>query len=155
MKLKHSYNYITGSFIQALIPILFYPILTKITDKESFGKLVTAIAFSTILSYLFSLGLPAIISRQLIFDKRNASKLKKYIDSVSKFILLFLLIFNLIIYFFNICYTIKLFILIISGSIFLAFAQIKLSIYRAEFKSLNFIFLAVSSNGLPLIITTF
>ena len=51
MKLKHSYNYIIGSLIQAVIPILFYPILTKITDKESFGKLVTAIAFSTILSY--------------------------------------------------------------------------------------------------------
>jgi O-antigen/teichoic acid export membrane protein len=154
MKLKHSYNYITGSFIQALIPILFYPILTKITDKESFGKLVTAIAFSTILSYLFSLGLPAIISRQLIFDKKNSLKLKKYIDFVSKFLLLFLFFFNLIIYYFNIIDTIKLIILIISGSIFLAFAQIKLSIYRAEFKSLNFIFLAVGSNGLPLIITT-
>ncbi len=154
MKLKHSYNYITGSFIQALIPILFYPILTKITDKESFGKLVTAIAFSTILSYLFSLGLPAIISRQLIFDKKNSLKLKKYIDFVSKFLLLFLFFFNLILYYFNVIDAIKLIILIISGAIFLAFAQIKLSIYRAEFKSLNFIFLAVSSNGLPLIITT-
>ena len=155
MKLKHSYNYITGSFIQALIPILFYPILTKITDKESFGKLVTAIAFSTILSYLFSLGLPAIISRQLIFDKKNSLKLKKYIDFVSKFLLLFLFFFNIIVYYFNVIDAIKLIILIISGAIFLAFAQIKLSIYRAEFKSLSFIFLAVSSNGLPLIITTF
>jgi O-antigen/teichoic acid export membrane protein len=49
----------------------------------------------------------------------------------------------------------KTFIYIISGSFFLSFSQIKLAIYRSEYKSLLFVVLAISSNGVPLLVTTF
>ena len=154
MQLKHSLNYVLGSLSQAVVPIILFPILTKTSDKSSFGLLVTAISFSTILSYVFALGLPAIVSRQVIFDRNNSELLKNYLDARSKLILLILFLLNLIFIPLNLNVNIKNIFLIFSGAIYLSVVQIKLSIYRSEFKSTKFISLAIASTVIPLLVTT-
>ena len=155
MNSKHTFNYIFGSASQALFPIILFPILTRTIDKNNFGNLITAISIATVLSYVFSLVLPAIIARQIIFDQKNAEKLKNYVNQLSSLILIIIYFINLIIIFLPVSSTFKTIIFVITGGIFLSFAQIKLSIYRSEFKSYLFVLLSIGSNGLPLLITTF
>jgi len=154
MKSKHAFNYILGSASQALFPIILYPILTRTIDKNHFGDLITAISISTVLSYIFSLGLPAIISRQIIFDRKNAETLKNYINQKSSVLLLLIFIINFFIVFLPISSTLRMTVLVVSGGIFLSFAQIKLSIFRSEYKSYLFILLSIGATGLPLLVAT-
>ena len=154
MRLKHSLNYVFGSLSQALVSLFLFPILTKTSDKSSFGLLVTAISISTILSYVFALGLPAVVSRQVIFDRSNSKSLKNYLDARSQLILLLLFLLNLFFIPINLNINFENIFLILSGSIYLSVTQIKLSIYRSEFKSTKFILLAIASTGIPLTVTT-
>jgi O-antigen/teichoic acid export membrane protein len=55
--------------VQALAPFLLIPILTRNTTQETFGLLMLMIAFATVLSFIFSLGVPAILTRELIYKK--------------------------------------------------------------------------------------
>ena len=152
--LKHSYVYITGSLLQALIPFLIIPVLTRSISQSEFGLVMLLISIGTVLSFGFSLGIPAVLSRDLIFDENRSVHLKKlsagyqtlmiWLSAITYFITLFL----------NFTQSIKILVLGLVLALSLAGIQIKLSVLRAEFKSTQFAFLAIASTATPLIAIT-
>ena len=152
--LNHSFIYISGSLVQALAPFLLIPILTRNTTQETFGLLMLMIAFATVLSFIFSLGVPAILTRDLIYEK---SEKDQNILIANRFqTLLFWISFILI----TISYVflrdtfIQYWLFIFSISFSLSLIQIRLSVLRAQSKSLRFALLAILSTGFPLLVVS-
>jgi len=152
--LNHSYVYVTGSLIQALVPFFILQVLARVLSQSQFGLLMLLVSIGTVLSFGFSLGIPAILSRDLIFQQQKSRHLKDVANRYQS-----LLIWLSIMFFVFSVYGQQYVILtIITLSVSLAFSlsviQIKLSILRAEFRSLRFALLAIASTSLPMLIIT-
>lgn len=80
--------YLLGAVAQGLSPLLLTPFLTRTITKESFGQLTFLNSFSLIFSVLLSLGIPLVISRSYVLEKKNTPILDKLIN---KYILLSLI----------------------------------------------------------------
>ena len=152
--LKHSYVYITGSLLQALIPFLVIPVLIRSTSQSEFGLVMLLISIGTVLSFGFSLGIPAVLSRELIFDENRSSHLKKLSSGYQTLMIWFAAIIYFITLFVNFAPSLKILFLGFVLALSLAGIQIKLSVLRAEFKSSQFAFLAIASTAIPLIAIT-
>ena len=140
--------------MQALAPFLLIPILTRNTTQETFGLLMLMIAFATVLSFIFSLGVPAILTRDLIYEK---SEKDENILIANRFqTLLFWISFILITigYVFLRDTFIQYWLFIFSISFSLSLIQIRLSVLRAQSKSLRFALLAILSTGFPLLVVS-
>ena len=74
--LNHSYVYVTGSLVQALVPFFILPVLARVLSQSQFGLLMLLVSIGTVLSFGFSLGIPAILSRDLIFQQQKSRHLK-------------------------------------------------------------------------------
>ena len=149
--IKHSYIYILGSGLQALAPFILIPVITRNSSQATFGLLMSTIAIGTILSFAFSLGIPAVLTRDLIFEKDNSKEYKNLSSKFQSVLFWLSLLLILINQLFMSNSNFKLFFFGISIALSLSIIQIKLSILRAEFKSVIFAMLAVSSTGLPLL----
>jgi len=152
--LKHSYVYITGSLLQALTPFLIFPVLTRTTSQSEFGLVILLISIGTVLSFGFSLGIPAVLSRELIFDENRFVHLKKLSASYQTLMTWLAVTIYFITLFINFAPSLKILFLGLVLALSLAGIQIKLSVLRAEFKSTQFAFLAITSTATPLIAIT-
>ena len=152
--LKHSYVYITGSLLQALIPFLIIPVLTRSTSQSEFGFVMLLISIGTVLSFGFTLGIPAVLSRELIFDENKSVHLKKLSASYQALMIWLAAFIYFITILINFAPSLKILFLGLVLALSLAGIQIKLSILRAEFKSTQFAFLAIASTATPLIVIT-
>ncbi len=152
--LKHSYVYITGSLLQALIPFLVIPVLTRSISQSEFGQVMLLISIGTVLSFGFSLGIPAVLSRELIFDENRSVHLKKLSAGYQTLMIWLATTIYFITLFVNFVPAIKILFLGLVLALSLAGIQIKLSVLRAEFKSTQFAFLAIASTATPLIAIT-
>ena len=152
--LKHSYVYISGSLLQALIPFLIIPVLTRSTSQSEFGLVMLLISIGTVLSFGFSLGIPAVLSRELIFDENRSVHLKKLSAGYQALMIWLAAIIYFITLLINFAPSINILFLGLVLAFSLAGIQIKLSVLRAEFKSTQFAFLAISSTATPLIAIT-
>ena len=152
--LKHSYVYLTGSLLQALIPFLVIPVLTRSISQSEFGLVMLLISIGTVLSFGFSLGIPAVLSRELIFDENRSIHLKKLSAGYQALMIWLAAIIYFITLVVNFVPAIKILFLGLVLALSLAGIQIKLSVLRAEFKSTQFAFLAIASTATPLIAIT-
>ncbi|KGA20882.1 hypothetical protein GM51_4760 [freshwater metagenome] len=152
--LKHSYVYITGSLLQALIPFLIIPVLTRSTSQSEFGLVMLLISIGTVLSFGFSLGIPAVLSRELIFDENRSLQLKKLSAGYQALMIWLAATIYFVTIFIDFSKSIKILFLGMVLALSLAGIQIKLSVLRAEFKSLQFALLAIASTATPLIAIT-
>ena len=112
------------------------------------------ITIGTVLSFGFSLGIPAELSRELIFDKNRALHLKKLSAGYQAIMIWLAAIIYFITLLINFAPSLKILFLGLVLAFSLAGIQIKLSVLRAEFKSTQFAFLAISSTATPLIAIT-
>jgi O-antigen/teichoic acid export membrane protein len=153
--LNHSIIYILGSGLQALIPFLIIPSLTRNVSQSSFGLLMVMISLATVMSFIMSFGIPIVLTRELVFDKLNSSTYKDLASKIQSVLLWVSIIIILLIITGG--FSEKLEILLFSFSVAssLAIVQIQLSILRAEFKAKSYAFLAISSTGIPLLVTNF
>lgn len=149
---KNSSWYLFGSGIQGLSPFLLTPILTRLISETEFSSYVLFISLGTILSFLFSAGIPAALTRNLILDKKNSNSDIISVDLVKKS-LLFLSAFLLIVTFFAVD-TLFLLISAVSLSLSLAVVQIDMSIYRARQIPGKFVFNSIFSTAIPSLIMT-
>ena len=152
--LNHSIIYILASILQALFPFILLPILTRYSSQSNFGLLMVLISMATILSFVFTFGVPAILTRELIFDKAN---IQLYKNSAVKFQSLLILVSLLSLGLSRISWVagnLSLVLLVISVSLALSVIQIQLSILRSEFRVNTYVLLAISSTSFPLLITT-
>ena len=150
--LNHSYVYITGSLIQALVPFVLIPVLTRQISQSHFGFLMLLISLGTVLSFGFSLGIPAILPRELIFQRQKSGQLKNVVFGFQS-ILIWVSVFILLLSIFTRRLTdFTLVLLSIALALSLSSIQIKLSILRAEFKSYEFALLAIFSTALPMLV---
>ena len=152
--LKHSYVYITGSLLQALIPFLVIPVLTRSTSQSEFGLVMLLISIGTVLSFGFSLGIPAVLSRELIFDENRSLHLKKLSSGYQTLMIWLAAAIYFITPLINFATSFEILFLGLVLALSLAGIQIKLSVLRAEFKSSQFAFLAIASTATPLIAIT-
>ena len=152
--LKHSYVYITGSLLQALIPFLIIPVLSRSTSQSEFGLVMLLISIGSVLSFGFSLGIPAVLSRELIFDENRSVQLKKLSAGYQALMIWLAVIIYFITILISFTPSINILFLGIVLALSLAGIQIKLSVLRAEFKSTQFAFLAIASTATPLIAIT-
>ena len=152
--LRHSYIYIIGSLLQALVPFLLIPILTRNSTQSEFGFVMLLISIGTVLSFGFSLGIPAVLSRELIFQEDSSLHLKKVSASYQTLLLLLAIIIYLLTLFINVATPSKILLLGVVLALCLAGIQIKLSVLRAEFKSVLFASLAIASTAVPLLAIT-
>jgi O-antigen/teichoic acid export membrane protein len=151
--LNHSLIYIFGSGIQALIPFILIPSLTRNSSQSTFGLLMVMISLATVLSFVLSFGIPIVLTRELVFDESNSNTYKKLALKVQS--VLFWLAALTIVVASNSSISGNLQILLfgLSSASSLAIIQIRLSILRAEFKPRSFALLAISSTGIPLVTT--
>ena len=151
--LNHSLIYIFGSGIQALIPFILIPSLTRNSSQSTFGLLMVMISLATVLSFVLSFGIPIVLTRELVFDESNSNTYKKLALKVQS--VLFWLAALTIVVASNSSISRNLQILLfgLSSASSLAIIQIRLSILRAEFKPRSFALLAISSTGIPLVTT--
>jgi len=152
--LKHSYVYITGSLLQALIPFLVIPVLTRSTSQSEFGLIMLLISIGTVLSFGFSLGIPAVLSRELIFDENRSLHLKKLSSGYQTLMIWLAVAIYFITPLVNFATSFEILFLGLVLALSLAGIQIKLSVLRAEFKSSQFAFLAIASTATPLLAIT-
>jgi O-antigen/teichoic acid export membrane protein len=152
--LNHSYIYISGSLIQALVPFALIPILTRQIPQSHFGFLMLLISIGTVLSFGFSLGIPAILSRELIFQRQKTVQLKNIGFRFQSILIWASILILLLSIFLRQIMDFNLVLLSIALALSLSSIQIKLSILRAEFKSYEFALLAIFSTALPMIVIT-
>jgi len=152
--LNHSYIYISGSLIQALFPFALIPILTRQIPQSHFGFLMLIISIGTVLSFGFSLGIPAILSRELIYQRQKMVQLKNVGFGFQSLLIWASILILLLSIFLRQIMDINLVLLSIALALSLSSIQIKLSILRAEFKSYEFALLAIFSTALPMIVIT-
>jgi O-antigen/teichoic acid export membrane protein len=151
--LNHSLIYIFGSGIQALIPFILIPSLTRNSSQSTFGLLMVMISLATVLSFVLSFGIPIVLTRELVFDESNSNTYKELALKVQS--VLFWIAALTIVVASNISISGNLQILLfgLSSASSLAIIQIRLSILRAEFRPRSFALLAISSTGIPLVTT--
>ena len=152
--LNHSYVYVTGSLVQALVPFFILPVLARIISPSQFGLLMLLVSIGTVLSFGFSLGIPAILSRDLIFQQQKSRHLKDVAKRYQSLLIWLSIMFFLFSVYGQQYLTITIFALSISLAFSLSVIQIKLSILRAEFRSLRFALLAIASTSLPMLMIT-
>ena len=112
------------------------------------------ISIGTVLSFGFSLGIPAVLSRELIFDEDKSVHLKKLSASYQTLMIWLAAIIYFITILINFAPSLEILFLGLVLALSLAGIQIKLSVLRAEFKSTQFAFLAIASTATPLIAIT-
>jgi O-antigen/teichoic acid export membrane protein len=149
---KNTSWYIFGSSIQGLTPLLLTPVLTRTLSQTEFSQFVLYIAIATILSFLFSLGLPAALTRELILDSKNLKNNLTSLVLVKRILLIFSLLFILGSIFFT--SLTQVIILSIALSMSLAVVQIDMAAHRAQQQASKFVFLAISSTALPTLLMT-
>ena len=144
--------YVTGSAIQGLTPFLLTPFLTRTLSQDQFSAFVLFIAIGTILSFLFSLGLPAALTRELILEKasfntnlNSASLVKRYLIIIGILLIILSLMMSS---------NFQLVTLAISLSFALAVVQIDMAIYRAQQRAKEFVLFAIFSTALPTVFMT-
>lgn len=150
--LKNASWYVIGSTIQGLTPFVLTPFLTRTLPQEQFSEFVLFIAIGTILSFLFALGLPAALTRELILEKNNLENNLTSASLTKRYLLIAgigLLILSLIINSFS-----KIYILALALSLALAVIQIDMAIFRAQEKANKFVLFAIFSTALPTIFMT-
>ena len=152
--LNHSYVYVTGSLVQALVPFFILPVLARIISPSQFGLLMLLVSIGTVLSFGFSLGIPAILSRDLIFQQQKSRHLKDVAKSYQSLLIWLSIMFFLFSVYGQQYLTMTIFALSISLAFSLSVIQIKLSILRAEFRSLRFALLAIASTSFPMLMIT-
>ena len=152
--LNHSYVYVTGSLVQALVPFFILPVLARIISPSQFGLLMLLVSIGTVLSFGFSLGIPAILSRDLIFQQQKSRHLKDVAKRYQSLLIWLSIMFFLFSVYGQQYLTITIFALSISLAFSLSVIQIKLSILRAEFRSLRFALLAIASTSFPMLMIT-
>jgi O-antigen/teichoic acid export membrane protein len=151
--LNHSLIYIFGSGIQALIPFILIPSLTRNSSQLTFGLLMVMISLATVLSFVLSFGIPIVLTRELVFDESNSNTYKKLALKVQS-VLFWLAAFTIVVAFnSSISRNLQILLFGLSSASSLAIIQIRLSILRAEFKPRSFALLAISSTGIPLVTT--
>jgi O-antigen/teichoic acid export membrane protein len=150
--LKNASWYLFGSGIQGLAPLLLTPILTRTLNQSEFSKFVLFIAIGTVLSFLFSFGLPAALTRELILHKTNSENNLLSLGLVKKYLISFASI--LIIVSFFIGDILQVVILALALAMVLAIVQIDMAIYRALQKASGFVFLAIGSTAVPALLMT-
>jgi len=150
---NHSIIYIFGSGIQALIPFVLIPSLTRNSSQSTFGLLMVMISLATVLSFVLSFGIPIVLTRELVFDESNSNTYKELALKVQS--VLFWIATITVALASNIQTSGNLLILLfgLSSASSLAIIQIRLSILRAEFKPNAYALLAISSTGMPLVTT--
>jgi O-antigen/teichoic acid export membrane protein len=150
---NHSIIYIFGSGIQALIPFVLIPSLTRNSSQSTFGLLMVMISLATVLSFVLSFGIPIVLTRELVFDESNSNTYKELALKVQS--VLFWIATITVALASNIQTSGNLLILLfgLSSASSLAIIQIRLSILRAEFKPKAYALLAISSTGMPLVNT--
>jgi O-antigen/teichoic acid export membrane protein len=150
---NHSIIYIFGSGIQALIPFVLIPSLTRNSSQSTFGLLMVMISIATVLSFVLSFGIPIVLTRELVFDESNSNTYKELALKVQS--VLFWIATITVALASNIQTSGNLLILLfgLSSASSLAIIQIRLSILRAEFKPNAYALLAISSTGMPLVTT--
>ena len=153
--LNHSIIYILGSSLQALIPFLIIPSLTRNVSQSSFGLLMVMISLATVMSFIVSFGIPIVLTRELVFDKLNSSTYKDLASKIQSVLLWVSIIIILLIITGGFSEKLEIFLFSFSVASSLAIVQIQLSILRAEFKAKSYAFLAISSTGIPLLVTNF
>lgn len=150
--LKNSTWYVFGSSIQGLTPFLLTPFLTRSLNQEKFSEYVLFIAIGTILSFLFSLGLPAALTRNLILEKQDAQQNLESVNYLKRVLILISL--SLL----AITWLMDQITLIIFAGLALAFSlavvQIDMAVYRAQQKASKFVFNAVFSTAIPTLFMT-
>jgi O-antigen/teichoic acid export membrane protein len=151
--INHAYIYISGSVAQALVPFFLIPLLARLITQDQFGKLMLIISIGTVLSYAFSLGMPAILSRELIFQRSKLYFLKDLISRLQTLMIWISILFFVSVHFVN--PNLNILILSIALALTLSVIQIELSIFRSEFKSIKFIILSILSTSLPMILVIF
>ena len=152
--LNHSYVYVTGSLVQALVPFFILPVLARIISPSQFGLLMLLVSIGTVLSFGFSLGIPAILSRDLIFQQQKSRHLKDVANRYQSLLIWLSIMFFLFSVYGQQYLTMTIFALSISLAFSLSVIQIKLSILRAEFRSLRFALLAIASTSFPMLMIT-
>jgi O-antigen/teichoic acid export membrane protein len=150
--LKNTSWYLFGSGIQGLAPLLLTPILTRTLNQSEFSQFVLFIAIGTVLSFLFSFGLPAALTRELILNKSNSENNLLSLGLLKKYLILFASI--LIIFSFFVSDVLQVVILAIALAMALAIVQIDMAIYRAQQKASGFVFLAIGSTAVPALLMT-
>ena len=150
--LKSTSWYVFGSAIQGLTPLLLTPILTRTLSQSEFSEFVLYIAIATILSFLFALGLPAALTRELILDNLNLKSNLLSLVRLKK--LLLLLSFLLILSAFFTSVSFQIISLSVALAMALAIIQIDMAAFRAQQKAKLFVFLAISSTALPTLLIT-
>lgn len=144
---KNASLYLTGSLIQGLTPFLLTPVLTRALEPETFSRFVLFIAIGTVLSFLFTLGLPAALTRELIMSKKefdNNLSAIGYLKIRWLQVAFILIVFSL---FFD--HMLELMLISVSLGLLLALVQIDLAIFRALQKAKEFVYTAVASTALP------
>lgn len=149
---KSALWYVSGSAIQGLTPFLLTPFLTRALNETQFSEFVLFIALGTILSFLFALGLPAALTRELILDKNNSVNNLESTNYVKRYLIIFGIAF-LIVSFFT-TEIIRIILLALALALSLSLVQIDMAIYRAQQKAKFFILSAISSTALPTIFMT-
>ncbi|MGA0986136.1 MAG: lipopolysaccharide biosynthesis protein, partial [Candidatus Nanopelagicales bacterium] len=86
--IKNASWYVFGSAVQGLTPFLLTPVLTRTLSQEQFSDFVLFISIGTVLSFLFALGLPAALTRELILDKNNSKDTLLSVNLVKRYLLL-------------------------------------------------------------------
>ena len=92
--LNHSIIYILGSGIQAVIPFFIIPSLTRNVSQSNFGLLMVMISLGTVMSFVFSFGIPIVLTRELVFDKSNANTYKNLALKIFNFSIKELIVFD-------------------------------------------------------------
>ena len=150
--LKNASWYVFGSAVQGLTPFLLTPVLTRTLSQEQFSEFVLFISIGTVLSFLFALGLPAALTRELILDKGNSKDTLLSVNLVKRYLLLIALFLILLSSFFAGLY--KTLLLALAISLALAIVLIDMAIYRAQQLAHKFVYFAVFSTAIPTILMT-
>jgi O-antigen/teichoic acid export membrane protein len=151
--LNHSLIYIFGSGIQALIPFILIPSLTRNSSQSTFGLLMVMISLATVLSFILSFGIPIVLTRELVFDESNSNTYKKLALKFQSLLFWFAALTIVLASNDSISGNLLIFLFGLSSAYSLAIIQIRLSILRAEFKPKAYALLAISSTGIPLVTT--
>lgn len=138
--------YLIGALTQGVTPVLLTPFLTRTISTTEFGQITILNSVALILSILFSLGIPIVISRSYILEKNQK-------NSIDKLINIFAFIYILISIIFYLTYKIAghTYLLFISIGFLLAIYQIGLPTFRARNQSTLFATYSILNTLLPIL----
>lgn len=150
--IKNASWYVFGSAVQGLTPFILTPFLTRALSKVQFSEFVLVISIGTILSFLFALGLPAAITRELILDKIKFNENFITINFVKRYLLLLSLILIFISSFLTDPY--KIFGFSFALGLSLAAISLDMAIFRVKQLAYKFIYFAIFSTAIPTMLMT-